>query len=384
MDTFAFDADQFLRSVYGTEPFIDYCRCRGIPFTQVPEGGMPRGDWRRWNNVLAQLSREQRERVEWELAAVNELAGGESLPHLLAAIEGQELPSDLIPNGAAIAVWFLLHHPDAFRTVYLNQEILEAGTWRNAQVRSGLAIENLAEVGKALAASLREFFRLREGIGRFCAVEASRLNETYCFVAHVADRLRQFEIFTEEGEQTFERLRPAFPVVFIYYPQDGTILLKSPLHAEDRILELFQRFGRAVLGVALDANALGHTFALDSLKAPSLLLPDADDMEGVRVSTLHFLYPERQGRRQVKLETLASDETPAIRQLLQTHLSADGILDQVQVCYAELQVRLKVADRQSKNYLIRLWPNRCNLNQTPLGERLRTCLKRWGLLHVQP
>src|SRR4051794_28355116 len=98
----AFDSDRFLRSVYGTEPFIDYCRRRCIPFTQVLAGGMPRGECRRWTAVQAQLSREQQDRIEWELAEVIELAGGESLTHLLAAVEGQEVPPDLIPPGAAV------------------------------------------------------------------------------------------------------------------------------------------------------------------------------------------------------------------------------------------------------------------------------------------
>jgi len=229
---------------------------------------------------------------------------------------------------------------------------------------------------------LREFFHLRQGTGRFCTVEVSRLNGAYCFVAHVADRLHHVESFTEDGERITERLRPAFPMFFVYYPQDGTILLKSPFDAEDRVLELFQRFGRSVLGTDLDARCLNRPFALDRLTAASVLLPDAQDMEWVRVKTLHFRYPERQGRRQVKLETLASDEPLAILQMIETHMNSEGTLDQMQVCYAELQVLLRVADQQSKSYFIRLWPNRCNLNHTPLGERLRACLKRWGLYHV--
>jgi len=382
MSARAFDPNRFLRSVYGTDPFIEFCRRRGIPFMQVPAGAMPKGDCRRWIAVQAQLCREMRDRVEWELAEVNELAGNESLTHLLAAVEGQELPSDLIPAGASVALWFLLHHPDAFHTVYLNQEIFEACAWRNAQTSSGRVIDDFAGASAALASSLREFFHLRQGTGRFCTVEVSRLNGAYCFVAHVADRLLQLESFTEDGQRIMEHLRPAFAVIFVYYPQDGTILLKSPFDADDRVCELFQRFGRSVLDTDLCARYQGHTFALDQLKAPSLLLPDAADMECVRIKTLHFRYPERQGRRQVKLETLASDESPAILQLIGTHMNGEGILDQMQVCYAELQVLLKVADQQSKSYFIRLWPNRCNLNHTPLGERLRACLKRWGLYHA--
>lgn len=172
-------------------------------------------------------------------------------------------------------------------------------------------------------------------------------------------------------------MRPALPILFVYYPHDGTVLLKSHLRARDRIVELFQQFGTAVLGspVMYDAEAID----LELLKQPFHPLPDADDMELIRVKTLHLCYPIHARRRQVKLETLTSDATDAIDHLLRSHISSVS-LAQLRVCHAELQVRLRVAGAR-KNYLIRLWPNRCNLGQTQLGDRFRTCLRNWGISH---
>ena len=48
------------------------------------------------------------------------------------------------------------------------------------------------------------------------------------------------------------------------------------------------------------------------------------------------------------------------------------------VTFAELQVRLRVNGRV-RAYPVRLWPDRCDLAPTPLGERLSRCLSRWGL-----
>ncbi len=45
------------------------------------------------------------------------------------------------------------------------------------------------------------------------------------------------------------------------------------------------------------------------------------------------------------------------------------------VCHAELQLWLRVAGG-GKNYSIRPWPDGCSLNQTPLADRSRACLKR--------
>jgi hypothetical protein len=132
-----------------------------------------------------------------------------------------------------------------------------------------------------------------------------------------------------------------------------------------------------VLGVPVAYD--GAAFDLEPLQGPFHPLPDAEDMDLIRVKALHLRYPERLGRRQVKLETVLSDKTSAIEELLHAHVR-DVIRGQLRVCHADLQVRLRV-EGGTKNYVIRLWPNRSNLNHTPLGNRFRACLKRWGLCH---
>src|SRR5207247_73678 len=114
-------------------------------------------------------------------------------------------------------------------------------------------------------------------------------------------------VFTEEGEHTTRTARPALPLIFVYEPATGRILLRTRLRSRDRILELVRRFGRTVLGVELPADCLRPTYQLDVLKRRFDPPADASDMEMVRVKSLHLAYPERIGRRQVKLETVAGD-----------------------------------------------------------------------------
>ena len=59
----------------------------------------------------------------------------------------------------------------------------------------------------------------------------------------------------------------------------------------------------------------------------------------------------------------------------------ENILDELEVLYAELEVQLR-GERSGRSVVIRLWPDRCNLNQTPLGEQLRACLSHWGLTYA--
>jgi hypothetical protein len=369
-----FDPSGFLRSVHSTEPFLDYCRERNVSFLQTPLASQTE-DPCRWAAALAQLPPDQRARVELELAAVHAMAGTEAVAHLVETAGPGHLPPESVPGGAPLALWFSLHHPVFFHEVFLHHETRDADSWRIARGPRWLALADLKGLGSALANTLMDFFWEREGASQCCIVDAHRLTGAACFVARVADRTQSFDIFTAGGRQARHQLRPALPVLFVYHPRHGTVLLKSHVRSRDRTVELFQRFGQAVLGSPV---ACDDAFDLEPLKRPFHPLPDADDMELVRVKTLHLRYPERAGRQQLNLQTLTSDDPRAMDDLLRAHVS-DDLLADLRVAHSELHVRLRV-DGWSKNHLVRLWPDRCDVGPGPVGDRLLTCLRRWGLL----
>ncbi len=371
-----FRPDAFLRSVCGTRPFIDYCASRGIPFAQSSTPAARADDRRRWAAALAQLPKDLHAQVELDLALVNEMAADDAVSHLLEASDGHPRPPEDLPSGPPLALWFFLHAPVVFREVFLHHEIEAVDSWRTASGPAGIVVTDLPGKAVLLSARLADVFRLRDG-RRFCTAEGYALKDACCFVAQVADRLRFLNAFADDGEPIRQRVRPARPVLFVYYPHDGTVLLQSPLRARDRVETLFQHFGQTVLGSWLTCDE--DAFDLEPLKSPFRPLPDAADMLAVRLKALHLRYPERSGRRQLKLETLATDKTAAIEELLRTH-APTPVLSQLTVSHAELQVTLSVEGR-AKHFPIRLWPNRSNLGQSPLGDRFRACLRRWGLLH---
>jgi hypothetical protein len=381
MSARAFYLDRFLKRVYGTEPFVQYCRLRRIAFDQALGAPMTEADYGRWLAVVERLPESEQGRVELELGRVHELAKFDAIDQMIAAAEPTGPPADHIPGGAALVLWFFLHHPAVFHEVFLHFEVQETDSWENARAPAGIRLDDLDAKRTLLAESLQEFFRIREGTGRFCTVQAYRRRGGYCFIAHLAGRRRLCEGFTETGEHTAQWAWPAIPLDFVYYPQDGTILLKARQRAVDKILELFHRFGRSVLGVELDQHCLGHRFQLDLFKRRFDPLPDAEDMQSIRVKAMHLVYPQRDGRRRLKLETLSSDEPFAIVRLLEEHAGSEVVLGLLAVVYVELQVTMQV-NGGNKNYLIRLWPNRSNLSQNALSERFRDCLTRWGVYHA--
>src|SRR5262249_25544258 len=150
-----------------------------------------------------------------------------------------------------------------FHDVLLQHEATEPDSWRIARAPPGIVLDDLVARQAALAASLQESFRTADGTGRFCAVNACRLDEAYCFGAHLADRLQLFDVFTEAGQHRTQAARPCLPILFMYHGSDGRIWLNARQRAADRILDLVQRFGRTALGVDLDGSCLAPAFRLD-------------------------------------------------------------------------------------------------------------------------
>ena len=368
-----FHPGRLLRSLQDTSPFREYCRLRSIPDALPAVIACERDPWAA---AMQALAPDAQARVELEMAEVNELAGREGNLHLLDAGAGSETPPFDVPAGAPLALWFFLRHPDLFHEVFLHHEISAVRSWRTARTAAHLRLDDPGLMADRLASGLREFFRLGGGAGRFCAVNAHHVQGILCFTAHVADRIRLVEDFSESGRLAVKRVRPALTLVFTYDPASGTVRLKSPLRSIDRLQTLFQCFGTTVLRSPVEMAACA--FDLDRLKHPFRPLPDAADMEMARVKSLHLRYPARLGRRQVKLETLTTDAPTAIEELLRAHAGGAVPLDELRVSHAELQVRLRYRGR-GKVALIRLWPDRSSLNDSPLGRRLSECLRQWGL-----
>lgn len=369
-----FEIRRFLAAVAETAPFRDYCRSHGLPFARRDY----HCDSARWSQALLGLPVTLQARIEYELAQVNELADADGNAHLTAAASHELLPPADIPGGAVYALWFLVHAPDLFATVFFHHHVQDIDTWRTGKTVAGLTLNDpeLPQKENLLTAELQAFFGRVTGTETLCLVQAHRLPTLLCFSARLADRIQFLEAFSETGEPVLTRLRPVLPVLFAYAPTTGTVYVQSPLRSRDRIHELLGCFGRAVLQSTIEY--IPHTFNLDRLKRPFRPIPDALDMEAIRVKSLSLQYPAASGRRSIHLDTRTSDATTAIEQLFHAHVGSDH--SQLVVTHAEIQVKLRLHGR-TKSYVIRLWQDRCNLPRSPLGERFRQCLYRWGLCY---
>jgi hypothetical protein len=242
-------------------------------------------------------------------------------------------------------------------------------------VAPGIRVPDLEGAAAILTERLGAFFRKHEGSGRSWTVGAERVSEAVGFVARYAGRPVPADVFQDGGRVTPAGRRASGVVQFNYYPREGAILLRTSVRSAEWARVLLSHFGQQIL--ASPAEEVTPCYALDRLKFPFHPLPDADDMEQVRLKTLHLRYPERDGRPLLALDTPVGGEPWAMDELLRAHVPADA-LDDLQVAHAVLQVRVRVQGR-AKNHLVRLWPGRCDAGRELLGDRIIACLRLWGL-----
>jgi hypothetical protein len=365
---------RFLRNVVHADVFRAYCRQRDIPAPTSACSPAEAETVQRWISTVAELPDGRRERIEWEQAAVDELGSRDGIAHLLAASGEADLLRMNAADRAPLALWFLLRRPEVFWEVYFHHEHRKLDVWQAAVAMPGARVSDPDGVSASLAEALGAFLGHADTPEPACAVAFHQLPDAWCFVAHATGGQRP-TAGVATGEPRRQGPSQATTLQFAYYPRDGTVMLQMPPAAAEVRERLLDCFGRHTLGSP--PKEASRVFALDRLKLPFHPVPDADDMEAVRVKTLHLRYPERAGRQQLTLRTLSSHRPEAIEELLHAHVS-DDTLSELRVAYAELHLRMRVLGR-SKDYLARLWPDRCDIGQGPYGDRLFACLRTWGL-----
>ena len=362
-------ADCFLRGIHGSDVLLDYCQARQLPFLPIgPQEAWSEGI-RRWRETIAALPNERRCRIEREMAAVEAMADRAGVQHLREAA-GDERPVTDDSNPVQAVLEMVLHRPELFWEVYYHHEHRGDDVWRAARTTTRPRPPAVRVAALALASALAAFFPASGMAEEAWRVETNESPVAVSFVARRASRTRGDELTADQPECA----APA-SLQFLYYPDHGTVLLQPAPGSTQHSTGLLDCFSRSVLGAPLQP---APSFTLDQLKYPFHPPPAAPAITSVRVKSLHLRYPARGGRRLLSFDTLTSDSPTAIDDLLQTHVGAES-LAHLTVAHAVLQVRVLTDEGRPRTHLIRLWPDRCDLGKGPLGDRMLTCLRRWGL-----
>lgn len=320
-----------------------------------------------WATLIERRPEPEREAVLQELEAITDLTAPLGNSHLLDAA-WPDCPPAGVARGTPLALWFLLRRPDFFDAVWRNHLHRDLDVSRAARVEPCPKPKTPTDAPDRLLGELRAL-----GLAQGWSVIRHDLSQAGA-LALVAERSATGKGVAESLPAGLDRPLQSDRLEFSWYPAQGTLLLHPGLGPEQHLLDLLAAFARSVGAGSLLA---GPAFDTDRLRWPFPPPPDDLDLEEVRLKCLHLRYPERDGSRLVLLDTLETDTSAAVEELLDRHVPQETLLE-LGVHQADIQLRLRVGDG-SRHHLIRLYPNFCDLGRGALGERLLACVRRWGL-----
>jgi hypothetical protein len=171
-----------------------------------------------------------RERVEQMMQHVHEMASHTGVQGVIteAAYQGHEIGGtlDAIPGLHAKALWALIHYPDEFRTARL---LLSAGSpfgryWNLTTGFGGTPFDVTETTLRSLRAATARLYR-EQGRGQQCTIEPYDRGGCLYLFLYLDDYTQTHTAHNSAGHLVRSPVRPAFEVVYLYSPGDGTLNL---------------------------------------------------------------------------------------------------------------------------------------------------------------
>jgi hypothetical protein len=358
-----------------------------LPWNETPEHKIE-VVFDKWQNLPAA----QRLEIERLFEEAEALASEEGLKTLLdeGQFHGLDLAAELetFPNyrDKALHVW--LNYPRVFQV---------AGTINHAHSFSqrfwskrGNLPTTQPDVSESGIAGFRDavsaYYR-KEGRGQNCTVDAYlRVNRLHYFFAYPDDYADTYLGHDERGQFIRRPQRPAFEIVFLFDPVDGTLGLYAK-GGNDVQKDLQTIFCRALLRQELPPELpRSHPYELNGLKSRHFEFPTdpADGIEEVRLRKLR-LSVLGGAKRRITLEADPAGRPNDIYEMLDDYLNRQNLPDTlINVTQAQFHFRWHHTGKgRPKTLTFEVsFPNRSNLKSVR-REELRLVgekyLKLWRI-----
>ena len=340
------------------------------------------------------LPEEKQEEVEQDFRDIFDLASAEGTRTLID--EGRfhelDLTAELEARDGFLnkAFWVRLKHNDVFDVAHVldRADHLDGRYWRKRKDMPKKQPTVSATATKELGDAIGAYYRENQGRGKWCRVETYLRGNRHYFFAYPKDYTDTFIGYDDSGHFERRRQNPAFEVVFVYDPADGTL----DLYAQgDKNLkqDLQKLFARAILQEDLgEENRNSVPYVLDGLKNRGFAFPTdpADGVKDVRVRELRLSIVGNE-RKRITFEVPPKGAQTDIHDLVKQALHEQRLpLSMVNVTSAVIQIRINNMSgngRAEKTVSFRIAaPDSCNLKDKPEHMLARKYLKAWGLERV--
>lgn len=369
----------------------EYFAARG-ELGELDWDGMKEADADPIYEAWQQLPDSSLEQIDGDFRNIFDLASAEGTRTLIE--EGHFHQIDLKPDLDARdgflnkAFWVFLNHRRVFDVAHIldRSDHLNRRYWRKRKdipkKKPDISPEAITELERSISA----YYRERQGRGRRCHVDKYLRGDRYhYFFAYPQDYTDTFVGYDDEGKFERKRQNPAFEVIYIYDPVDGTLDLYAQ-GGKDIKKDLQELFARTILHEELgEEDDDARPYELNGLKKRDFPFPTdpADRITEVRVKELR-LSVIGNARNRVTFDVTPNGATDEIYDFMAKSLHEQRLpMAMVNVSSAVLQVRFDNTDgkgRSTKTVTFRIsHPDSCNLKDKPEHLVVKQYLKRWGI-----
>jgi hypothetical protein len=338
------------------------------------------------------LPEQTREEVEWEFRRVHGMATADGT---LAVVEegrfhGLDLTSDLDALHGYVnkAFWAFLEHRKVFDVAaMLNRaDHLNGRYWRKRKDLPRKDPDVSSEALAALAAVVSAYYWENQGRGQNCRAETYlRAGRYHYFFVYPQDYTDTFVGYSQAGEFERRPQNPAFEVIFVYDPTDGTLDLY--VRGDKKIVRDMQElFGRTILHEELgEENRNSVPYHLNVLKQRDFSFPTdpADGVLEVKVPSLRLSVVGNR-RKRITFETDPKEPKGAVYDFIESAVHEKRLPpSMVDVSSAVIHMVFDNTDgagRDAKPLSFRIsYPDSCNLKDSPEALVAKKYLKEWKI-----
>jgi hypothetical protein len=338
------------------------------------------------------LPEQVRELIEWEFRRVYGLATADGIRAIIeeGRFHGLDLTADLDALDGYVnkVLWTFLEHQQVFEVAQrLNRaDHLNGRYWRKRKDIPRKEPDVLPEAMKELADAVSAYYRENQGRGRNCRAEPYlRAGRYHYFFVYPQDYTDTFIGYTDAGKFERRPQNPAFEVIFVYDPTDGTLDLY--VRGDKGIVaDLQELFGRVILHEELgEENRDSVPYNLNVLKSCNFSFPTdpADGVQEVKVNSLRLSLVGNP-RKRITFDTGPRDPKGAIYDLMESSIHEKRLpLSMVDVSSVAIHMAFDATNgrgRDTKILSFRVsYPNSCNLKDSPEELVAKKYLKEWGI-----
>lgn len=338
------------------------------------------------------LPEDKAEEIEQQFQDVFDLASAEGIRTLVEEGKFQDidLTEELDAHDGLLDKSFVvfLRHRDVFiLSAILNYADHLNGRYRRKRKdmpkkQPDTSAAAIKELGDAVGA----YYRENQGRGKWCdADHYIRADRYHYFFAYPKDYTDTAVEWDDHGCRERRRRNPAFEVIFIYDPVDGTL----DLYAQgDKNLkqDLQKLFARAILHEEIgEETRNSQPYELNRLKNRSFAFPTEpeDRITEVRLRQMRLSVVGNE-RKRITFEVPPKGGPADLHDLMRDALHEQRLpLSMVNVTSAVIQRRFNNANgrgRSEKTVSFRIsYPDSCNLKDKPEHLVARKYLKKWKL-----